>query len=1362
MGSAAGAPYPLDGMRTEWVQPDGTHLSLRVIGDEFYARTTTEDGYTVVFDAADKTYNYATIGKDGGSLVSSGITASQGPPLAFKKHLEDSKDNVSALRRANVQKFAPDREKNWAARVTAVKLRRARAAAAGLPAGAEAAPAAALAAPVAGAMVGLVILAQFPDDPATGDSDPVNFPVTQSKMTRYCNQAGYTDDGNTGSIRDYFYDQSNGQLAFTQLVTAVVTLPHPRNYYNYSDYPANSVLLGSGTTGSRLVIDAVARLRSDGFNFSTLSVNASNQVLATSLLFAGNDSGVWAQGLWPHTSWLANINVGTSASPRYIAGYQCTNVPDTQPVIGIMCHELSHLLLGYSDLYDYGFESEGVGQHRLMGSGNYQKGGRTPAPINLHLKDYSGWANITELAPTQSQDSALPSTGNRGYRIGRSGAATEYFLVENRGAGDKWADSCPDRGGSIWHIDENVTRDDSEQMTLSQHYEVALEQADGQFDLEYDRNRGDSTDLFDSTTGLFNNGTTPNSQWWGALPSGVSIAVLSPPGPFMNVHFDIANTPPIYIYLSEETNNASAGGAYGRFTVNANTAWSWSVDANWVVSREPALQSGNQPFEYDVMSNTSASSRTAVITFTSGGWTATYTITQAGATSNSFPNTLIQTLADGQSFWHSAGPNLDIATLLDAHQGALGSEFESVGQLAVETPGDLGAATSTHVWGNRAVAPQSGTFAASFATTPSGNAVDTTIGFSSGAADAYSDLATCVRFNNQGTVDARNGSGFAAVTNLSYKTGVSYLVEMEINVATKRYRVTVTPVGGFPALIADNFAFRSEQSSVTQLTNLAYLTATGGTQSVGGLAMPALGTVTATNVWGNHAVPPQSGSFTASFTTTPNGSAVDTVIGFSSGPADFWDDLAAYVRFNTAGQVDARNGDVFSVFNAWDPLNYTAGVTYRVDMEINVAEKWYSASVTPAGGGRPVVIAFHYSFRTEQHAVAQLANFAYLTGSVGGTQTVSGLAVSGGLIVIPPLTTPNTDGPFTTTATATDIRLTKEIRLVAGYHATDEIINVHNLSGQTRQVNLQLTDRYFMHGFFFEPDNSWFYCYSENCTGVQVTWLFSGNLTRPTVTLTQDSGSGQLRFAVVASLAGGESATLVIRRELEGYLPLVSGNADLAVLGLSAGTLAPAFDAATTTYGTNVGYATTSMTVTPTTRQGGSTVTVNGVSVASGTASSPISLGVGSNPVALVVTALDGTTTKTYTLNVTRDPITSLQAWRLTWFGTFDNTGNAADDCDFDQDGLVNLLEYAFDLNPKAGSSCQIPQCHWAGGNYVMSLATPTGVSGITYGADWSATLAPNDWHALPDTGTGGQHVFSMPASGLPRIFMRWSVTGNP
>ncbi len=97
-----------------------------------------------------------------------------------------------------------------------------------------------------------------------------------------------------------------------------------------------------------------------------------------------------------------------------------------------------------------------------------------------------------------------------------------------------------------------------------------------------------------------------------------------------------------------------------------------------------------------------------------------------------------------------------------------------------------------------------------------------------------------------------------------------------------------------------------------------------------------------------------------------------------------------------------------------------------------------------------------------------------------------------------------------------------------------------------------------------------------------------------------------------------------------------SSQAQLAYLKLSNGTLNPSFSNTTYSYTAAVTYSVFSITVTPTLVDNNGSVTVNGAPVTSGAASSPISLNVGSNTITVVTTAQDGTTTKTYTIVVTR------------------------------------------------------------------------------------------------------------------------------
>jgi len=102
-----------------------------------------------------------------------------------------------------------------------------------------------------------------------------------------------------------------------------------------------------------------------------------------------------------------------------------------------------------------------------------------------------------------------------------------------------------------------------------------------------------------------------------------------------------------------------------------------------------------------------------------------------------------------------------------------------------------------------------------------------------------------------------------------------------------------------------------------------------------------------------------------------------------------------------------------------------------------------------------------------------------------------------------------------------------------------------------------------------------------------------------------------------------------------------SSNANLSNLTLSVGALTPTFAAGTTSYSATVPFATTSLTVTPTKSDSGSTITVNSANVTSGNASGSIALAVGANTITTVVTAQDGSTTKTYTTTITRSAVSS-------------------------------------------------------------------------------------------------------------------------
>jgi len=122
---------------------------------------------------------------------------------------------------------------------------------------------------------------------------------------------------------------------------------------------------------------------------------------------------------------------------------------------------------------------------------------------------------------------------------------------------------------------------------------------------------------------------------------------------------------------------------------------------------------------------------------------------------------------------------------------------------------------------------------ATFTATPLGVNIDSVIGFSDGAADAYSDLGMIVRFASNGKIDARNGSSYESSTDLVYEANKVYTFRLKINFDTKKYSIYVTPEGQGEVQIGNDYAFRTEQSALNSIDNMAYISAVKNVVTVG-------------------------------------------------------------------------------------------------------------------------------------------------------------------------------------------------------------------------------------------------------------------------------------------------------------------------------------------------------------------------------------------------------------------------------------------------------------------------------------------------------------------------------------------------
>ncbi len=212
---------------------------------------------------------------------------------------------------------------------------------------------------------------------------------------------------------------------------------------------------------------------------------------------------------------------------------------------GVYCHELGHIF-GLPDLYDTDYSSRGVGVWSVMGYGSWLGpgyDGSYPAELDAWSRIELGFATPTTVTSNifGATINGVSNGGNivRLYPNGSPGS--EYYLIENRQT-TGYDSYLPGDGLLIWHIDESIlngfepnTNEWYPTHTSSGHYGIALEQADGLFNLERYQNSGDGGDPFPgnmaSTT--FSSVTTPGSNLYSGTPSLIIIDNISSSAPAM-------------------------------------------------------------------------------------------------------------------------------------------------------------------------------------------------------------------------------------------------------------------------------------------------------------------------------------------------------------------------------------------------------------------------------------------------------------------------------------------------------------------------------------------------------------------------------------------------------------------------------------------------------------------------------------------------------------------------------------------------------------------------------------------------------------------------------------------------------------
>jgi hypothetical protein len=128
---------------------------------------------------------------------------------------------------------------------------------------------------------------------------------------------------------------------------------------------------------------------------------------------------------------------------------------------------------------------------------------------------------------------------------------------------------------------------------------------------------------------------------------------------------------------------------------------------------------------------------------------------------------------------------------------------------------------------NVATTPATNTMVVDLVATPSIENMDGVIGVSSGAADAYNDLAAGIRFYTNGRIEARDGDTYRADAPVGYRVGQHFQVKLAIDLANHTYSVFVRELyGSDPGVeLAKGYRFRTQQQAVSRLDHVATIVA---------------------------------------------------------------------------------------------------------------------------------------------------------------------------------------------------------------------------------------------------------------------------------------------------------------------------------------------------------------------------------------------------------------------------------------------------------------------------------------------------------------------------------------------------------
>ncbi|MDI6807769.1 MAG: M6 family metalloprotease domain-containing protein [Candidatus Eisenbacteria bacterium] len=371
----------------------------------------------------------------------------------------------------------------------------------------------------------------------------------------------------TGSMRDYYLENSYGSFDLIGTTTVWVKVPHPMSYYTMNGGTSNFGLCASCyPQNAQGLVEEAVQLADPLVDFSQFDNDGDGVVDGIIVIHAGmgyENSGS-PSDFHSHFWFVQN--------PPLVDGVHILEYAFAPELgsIGVPAHEFGHVM-GLPDLYDTSPPySQGVGFWSLMGTGVWGGPQSDGDPYNddsrpVHLDAWSKAALgfvIPDEPSTNQTSVSIPAAEDNAFslKLWKNGlAGQEYFLVENRKR-RLFDEYLKGEGLLIYHIDESVYGNDDKN-----HYMVAVEQADGRRDLESNK-EADSGDPFPGSTWNreFGPNTNPGSKSYSGSDVQVAVSGISNPGLVMKADVTVETTPSLRISTASVVDTFPIGNGDGR------------------------------------------------------------------------------------------------------------------------------------------------------------------------------------------------------------------------------------------------------------------------------------------------------------------------------------------------------------------------------------------------------------------------------------------------------------------------------------------------------------------------------------------------------------------------------------------------------------------------------------------------------------------------------------------------------------------------------------------------------------------------------------------------------------------------------